>query len=74
MVMGAIVIIAGSAGGLEALRRIVTALPTSCTASFFIVIHIGSYRSVLPSLLARTAGLHSAFAYDRAQSKLGASM
>jgi CheB methylesterase len=52
--MDAIVVIAGSAGGFEALRRFVAALPTRCTASFFIVIYFGSYPSVLPSLLART--------------------
>jgi len=69
--MDAIVVIAGSAGGFEALRRFVTALPTRCTASFFVVIHIGSYPSVLPSLLARTAGLHSAFAYDGAPIEAG---
>ena len=64
-------VIAGSAGGFEALRRFVAALPTRCTASFFIVIHIGSYPSVLPSLLAPTAGLHSAFAYDGAPIEAG---
>lgn len=69
--MDAIVVIAGSAGGFEALRRFVTALPTRCTASFFVVIHIGSYPSVLPSLLARTAGLRSAFAYDGAPIEAG---
>jgi two-component system, chemotaxis family, protein-glutamate methylesterase/glutaminase len=69
--MDAIVVIAGSAGGFEALRRFVTALPTRCTASFFVVIHIGSYPSVLPSLLARTAGLRSAFAYDGASIEVG---
>jgi two-component system chemotaxis response regulator CheB len=69
--MDAIVVNAGSAGGFEALRRFVAALPTRCTASFFIVIHIGSYPSVLRSLLARTAGLHSAFAYDGAPIEAG---
>ena len=71
VVMDAIVVIAGSAGGFEALRRFVAALPTRCTVSFFIVIHISSYPSVLPSLLAPTAGLHSAFAYNGAPIEAG---
>jgi two-component system, chemotaxis family, protein-glutamate methylesterase/glutaminase len=43
--------VAASAGGLQALCRIVAALPSSCTASFFVVIHIGEHRSHLPTIL-----------------------
>jgi two-component system chemotaxis response regulator CheB len=53
--MNAIVMIAGSAGSLEPLRRIITALPVRCTAPVFAVMHIGRNPSVLPSLLGRTA-------------------
>jgi two-component system, chemotaxis family, protein-glutamate methylesterase/glutaminase len=49
--MGAIVVIAASEGGLLALRRIVSALPSDCAASVFIVLHIGNHRSLLPQIL-----------------------
>jgi two-component system, chemotaxis family, protein-glutamate methylesterase/glutaminase len=64
--MSAIVVIAASAGGLEPLRCIIAALPVSCTASVFVVVHIGRNPSVLPSLLRRTGGLPAAFAQDGA--------
>ncbi len=62
--MDAIVVIAASAGGLEPLRRVITALPASCTAAVFVVMHIGSQPSVLPLLLGRIGGLPVAFAED----------
>jgi len=62
--MNAIVVIAGSAGGLEPIRRITAALPVSCTASVFVVMHIGRKPSVLPSLLGRAGGLPATFAQD----------
>jgi two-component system chemotaxis response regulator CheB len=49
--MDKIVVIAGSAGGLVPLRRIVATLPVPCAAAIFVVMHIGSQRSMLPSLL-----------------------
>jgi two-component system, chemotaxis family, protein-glutamate methylesterase/glutaminase len=63
--MGAIVVIAGSAGGLDPLRQIIAALPVPCSASVFVVMHIGPNRSVLPSLLTRP-GLPASFAKDYA--------
>ena len=45
------VAIAASAGDVEAVCRIVAAIPSSCTASFFVVIHIGEHRSHLPTIL-----------------------
>ncbi len=62
--MGAIVVVAASAGGLEPLRSIVAGLPVPCTASVFVVMHIGSHRSALPSLLAGDSGLPVTFAQD----------
>ena len=64
--MNAIVVIAASAGGLEPLGRIIATLPVSCTASVFVVMHIGRNPSVLPSLLGRTGRLPAAFAQDGA--------
>ena len=60
--MDAIVVIAASAGGLEPLRGIITALPASCSASVFIVMHIGGRKSMLPHLLQREGKLPAAFA------------
>ncbi|MHC2109405.1 chemotaxis protein CheB [Methylobacterium sp. CM6246] len=60
--MGAIVVIAASAGGLDPIVRIITALPPSCQASVFIVSHIGANRSYLPDILASRGHLPAAFA------------
>lgn len=60
--MGAIIVIAASAGGLNPLVRIITALPPTCRASVFIVQHIGMNRSILPDILARNSSLPVAFA------------
>ncbi len=49
--MNPIVVIAASAGGLEPIKRIVSALPDVCLASIFIVVHIGSHPSLLPEIL-----------------------
>ena len=58
--MDKIVVIAASAGGLNPLRRIIAALPVPCAAAVFIVMHIGTQRSTLPSLL--SGQLPAAFA------------
>jgi two-component system chemotaxis response regulator CheB len=62
--MGAVVVIAASAGGLEPLRDIVKALRDGCTTSTFIVVHIGPHRSDLPSLLTFSGGPPASFAKD----------
>jgi two-component system, chemotaxis family, protein-glutamate methylesterase/glutaminase len=62
--MDSIVVIAASAGGLEPLVRIITALPAPCSASVFIVMHIGRRKSLLPYLLQREGKLPAAFADD----------
>jgi two-component system, chemotaxis family, protein-glutamate methylesterase/glutaminase len=61
--MDAIVVIAASAGGLQPLRRIIVGLPIPCTASVFVVMHIGRH-SDLPSLLAQDNLLPATFAQD----------
>ncbi|TXM64007.1 chemotaxis protein CheB [Methylobacterium sp. WL12] len=55
--MGAIIVIAASTGGLEPLRKIVTALPAACSASVFIVWHTGRHPSILPDILNMTSHL-----------------
>ena len=63
--MSPIVVIAASAGGLAPLRHIVAMLPADCTASLFIVMHIGWHPSQLPSLLQAAGTLPATFADDR---------
>ncbi|MCJ2024490.1 chemotaxis protein CheB [Methylobacterium sp. J-067] len=60
--MRAIIVVATSAGGLDPLRQIVSALRTPCNASMFIVQHIGAKPSHLPDLLNACGGLPAAFA------------
>jgi two-component system, chemotaxis family, protein-glutamate methylesterase/glutaminase len=55
-----IVVIGGSAGALEPLKRIVARLPPSLTAALFVVIHVSSDSpSVLPEILSSTGSLPS---------------
>jgi two-component system, chemotaxis family, protein-glutamate methylesterase/glutaminase len=61
-----VVVIAASSGGLDPLRRISAALPGTCSAAIFIVMHIGSHRSVLPSLLNGDGRNLASFAEDGA--------
>lgn len=51
------IVIGASAGGVEALRTMVAALPADLSAALFIVLHVGSHRSELPWLLDRLGGL-----------------
>ena len=69
--MNPIVVIAASAGGFEPLRRIIAALPVPCTASVFIVMHIGPNPSMLPDLLGHVSKLPAAFAQDGASIESG---
>jgi two-component system chemotaxis response regulator CheB len=52
-----IVLIGGSAGSIEALKRILHGLPTDFPAAILIVVHVGSHESMLPTLLARHSTL-----------------
>ncbi|WP_267427009.1 chemotaxis protein CheB [Methylobacterium sp. GC_Met_2] len=60
--MSAIIVIAASAGGLDPLLQIITALPPACRASVFVVQHIGANRSILPDILGWNGSLPAAFA------------
>lgn len=60
-----IVVIGASAGGLEALRTIVAALPPDLDAAFFIVVHTRSTNDgQLPRILERRTALRVGFAHD----------
>jgi len=60
-----IIVIGGSAGGLEALAKVLSALPRSLNASVFVVLHTSPQSGgALPQILARTAILPVAFAID----------
>lgn len=55
---GNIIVIAASAGGVQALRRLVSQLPADLGASVFVVVHIGPNRpSLLPHILSRAGPL-----------------
>jgi two-component system chemotaxis response regulator CheB len=45
------VVVAASLGGLQALKRILSSLPTDLPASVLVVLHIGAWRSLLPEIL-----------------------
>lgn len=52
-----LVVIGASTGGVEALSRLVAALPPRFPAAVLIVMHIGAHESILPALLARNSAL-----------------
>lgn len=55
-----IVVIGASAGGVEALKGLVTELPADFPASIFIVVHFPAYgTSFLPEILSRSGPLHA---------------
>jgi two-component system, chemotaxis family, protein-glutamate methylesterase/glutaminase len=66
-----VVVIAASAGGLDPLRRIVTALPVPCTAAVFVVVHIGPHPSHLPHLLRKLSRNPAIFAQEGALIEAG---
>lgn len=59
-----IIVIGASAGGVEALLKLVAALPSDLRAAVFIVLHVGSHKSELPWLLDRCGGLPARHAVD----------
>jgi two-component system chemotaxis response regulator CheB len=60
-----IIAIGTSAGGVEALKRVVGDLPHHLPASIFVVLHLPpQYPSSLPAILARSNGWHAAHAKD----------
>lgn len=68
--MVCIVVIGASEGGLEPLQCIVAALLVRSAAAIFLVRHLGSHRSVLPSLLNHSA-IAAALAQDGALIQAG---
>ena len=59
-----IVVIAASAGGVEALSAVLRGLPADFGAALFIVQHIGGWPSLLPEILSRSGTLPVAHARD----------
>lgn len=60
-----IVVIGASAGGVEALQRLVAQLPKDFPAAVLIVLHLApGHRSILPAILARASALPAAHAQD----------
>lgn len=57
MVRPDIIVLAASAGGVDALKGIVRILPAHLPAPLFVVLHIGPNRSVLPALLSQAGPL-----------------
>lgn len=60
-----IVVIGASAGGLQALLEVIAELPATFAAPVFVVVHVGTGRSVLPALLARGGALEASHAVHR---------
>nr|WP_264623359.1 chemotaxis protein CheB [Bradyrhizobium elkanii] len=60
----AIIVVGASAGGVEALRRIVSVLPGDLNSAILITLHIGAHRSDLPWLLSRAGSLPATHPLD----------
>lgn len=59
-----LVVIGASAGGLDALKRVLSALPPGFPAVVLVVMHIGARESKLPSLLRKHCALQVRHARD----------
>ena len=66
-----VIAIGASAGGLNALFRIVPALSPRLAAPILVVLHIGAHRSMLPELLSTRGPLPAVFAEDGVQPEPG---
>src|ERR1041384_7292509 len=67
-----IIVIGASAGGVQALSKLVAAFPPDLPAAVFIVLHIPSHApSFLPDILARDARIPVAHATDREEIREG---
>jgi two-component system, chemotaxis family, protein-glutamate methylesterase/glutaminase len=59
-----VIVIGASAGGVEALSRVVADLPRDIRASVLVVLHISRGRSMLPEILSRSGRLRAAHPTD----------
>ena len=59
-----VIVIGASAGGVEAISRIVAELPRDIRASIFVVLHIARGRSMLPEILTRAGRLPASHPTD----------
>jgi len=59
-----VIVIGASAGGVEAISRVVADLPRDIRASIFVVLHISRGRSLLPEILTRAGRLPAAHPTD----------
>jgi len=59
-----VIVIGASAGGVEAISRVVAGLPRDIRASVFVVLHIARGRSMLPEILTRAGRLPAAHPTD----------
>jgi two-component system chemotaxis response regulator CheB len=66
-----IIVVAASAGGVEAVSRIVAGLPAELRAAVFVVLHVGRGPSVFPDILARAGRLPASHPKDGEQLRLG---
>lgn len=57
-----VIVIGASAGGVEAIRTIVAALPEKLNAAVFVTLHIGSHKSNFPWLLERIGTMSASHA------------
>lgn len=66
-----VIVIGASAGGVEAISRVVAELPRDIRASILIVLHISRGRSLLPEILTRAGRLPAAHPTDRESLQYG---
>jgi two-component system chemotaxis response regulator CheB len=67
-----IVVVGASAGGLEALQKVVGGLPEDFQAALFVVLHLSPHsRSVLPTLLERAGKLPASHPIDGEEIRAG---
>jgi two-component system, chemotaxis family, protein-glutamate methylesterase/glutaminase len=62
-----VVVIGASAGGIEALKRLVQALPADFSIPLLVVVHVAPTQSVLPEILSRAGRLPAEHARDGAE-------
>jgi two-component system chemotaxis response regulator CheB len=66
-----IIVIGASAGGVEAISRIVSGLPADLRAAVFVVLHVGRGPSVFPEILTRAGRLPATHPEDGEPLRLG---